>query len=870
MNTGDTVLYFASALGIIAIVLLLLNQAPKKRFKAKTPIRRLLDVFSDIDMPLKWLLRVFGVLLIFDISLLSYFFYSSHFNPMYVWQFSSNDLPLVYKLSGVLAGQQGTLLFWGVVVGLSSLWLSETKKSTEFMKKVQVVVIVLSLFFIAMTLKESPFNTWTDQFEVDAIQYDVTVELVISSYEQQYGREWDYERNSWSDGNGLNPLLIDPWMAVHPPIIFIAYGLMAVPFALAVAYQYRSIQRAPKRVYTEWTKNVTSWCRVSWIFLTLGIAIGGFWAYKVLGWGGFWAWDPVETSSLVPWFLLTGALHALIEHKKDRSKYNVLAPLLVAWSFALVMYATLVTRSGFFESVHAFDAGSTGRYILYATAITAIVPLALAIIQVIKSKGGKESEEDVTFINQANMFYVTIILFIVFTFVSFWGITFPALSRLFSETKVGIEASFYNIWCYPVIIILMFLAGFCLSYRPQKKKESINELLLFLGIMVVIVVVEFILLYISRNLMDFGPIVWITGKSNLLFELILISESRTLMEYSSTVGLAGKPGFYSFISSISILSFIPPSVYLTYSAIERFRARHYTPKRRNLYKGVGILLIHFGAALIVVGSVYSYAIDEEYSVSLNAAEEGRMKIVTNSTGGETSYRIKLLKYEILREYKDVKDVEEEKEYQGMGVLEFYNDVHNGIRDLYQIHGVVGEVVQVEHNTYVKLVEGAEEVWVAVNPGEIPTGAHLTASNGTLVFDFPSSSLNRTFPILIMAPEYKVDKTETQETISTTQIVNVAVYDDNGKSEIARGAARSITYFNGNVDKVMIDRSLKQDVYVISSIAGNDIKLDLRIKPLINLLWIGIIFFTFGMIGVLLEDSIPKKVKAPKKRKKKNV
>jgi cytochrome c-type biogenesis protein CcmF len=843
MNTGDTILYFASALGIIAIVLLLLNQAPKKRFKAKTPIRKALDVFSNIDMPLKWLLRVFGVLLVFDISLLSYFFYSSNFNPMYVWQFSSIDLPLVYKFSGVLAGQQGTLLFWGVVVGLSSLWLSETKKSTEFMKKVQIVVIVLSLFFIAMTLKDSPFNTWTDRFDEEALEYDVTVERVINSYETEYGWRWIVDQNSWADGNGLNPLLVDPWMAVHPPIIFIAYGLMAVPFALAVIYQYRSIQRAPKRVYTEWTKNVTSWCRVSWIFLTLGIAIGGFWAYKVLGWGGFWAWDPVETSSLVPWFLLTGALHALIEHKKDRSKYDVLAPLLVAWSFVLVMYATLVTRSGFFESVHAFDAGSTSRYILYATAITAIVPLALAIIQVIKSKGGKEPEEDVTFINQANLFYVTIILFIVFTFVSFWGITFPALSRLFSETKVGIEASFYNIWCYPVIIILMFIAGFCLSYRPQKKKESINELLLFLGIMVVIeVFVRFILPYLIPS----------------------YTYNLNLMNYTPTVGIAGTPGFYSLISSMSVMSFIPPSVYLAYSAIERFRTRHYTPKRRNIYKGVGILLIHFGAALIVIGSVFSYAIDEEYSVSLNAAEEGKTKIITNSAGNKTDYGIKLLKYEILREYKDL----EAAEYPGMSVLEFYDDIHNGIKDSYQIHGDIGEVIQIEHSTYVKLVEGTEELWVSFRPSEIPTSGHVVATGGTLNFDFPSSSLNRTFPILIMAPEFTVDQTGTQATISTTQVVNVVVYK--GKNEIARGATRTITYFNGYVDKVMIDRSLKQDVYVISSVDGDDITLDLRIKPLINLLWIGILFFTFGMIGVLFEDLIPKKRKAPKKRKKKNV
>lgn len=797
MNTGDTILYLASALGIIAIIMLLLNQVPKKKFKAKTPIRKALDVFSDIDFYFKWIIRVFGALLIFDMALLTYYFYTTDLTINYVWVFSSHYLPLVYKLSGVLAGQQGTILFWGVLIGVSSLWLSETRKNTEFMKKTQIIVLLLCLFFIAMALKESPFETIYELYP-DDIPKDFVPD----------------------EGNGLNPLLIDPWMAVHPPIIFIAYGLMAVPFALAVTYQYRSIKGAPKRVYTEWTKNVTSWCRVSWIFLTLGIAIGGFWAYKVLGWGGFWAWDPVETSSLVPWFLLTGALHALVEHKKDRSKYDILAPLLVAWSFTLVMYATLVTRSGFFESVHAFDAGSTGRYILYATAITAIVPLALAIINVIKSREGKEPEEEVTFVNQANLFYVTIILFIVFTFVSFWGITFPALSRLFTETKVGIDASFYNIWCYPITILLMLIAGLCLNYRPQTKDESIKEFFVFVGMTVILAFIK--------------P-----------------AESWNLMDYSPTVGIVGTPGFYSFISSISILSFIPPSVYLAYSAIERFKIRHIAPKRRNAARGAGILIIHVGAALIVLGSVFSYAFDSEYSTSINAAREGEITIIPG-----TPYGIKLLNYDTVHEYKDVAEVE----YQGLSVLEFYNDIHTGMKDSYTIHGDVAEVIQTEHNSYIKLMEGGDELWAATTLAEIPADAHVTVT-GMVNFDFRSTFLNKTFPVLLLAESFDVD--QGVETISTTQLVEVAVYE--GKSEIARGAARSITYFNGDVDKVMIDRSLKGDVYVIlNGISGNAISLDLRIKPLINLVWAGVIFFTFGMIAVLGSDL------APKKRKKKNV
>ncbi|MBU2559818.1 cytochrome c biogenesis protein CcsA [archaeon] len=808
MNTGDTILYAISALIVATVVLLVLNQVPRKRFKDDTSLRRALDAFSDIDAPLMWLLRAIGALLIIDLSILTYYFYTTELTMNYVWTFSSKYLPLVYKLSGVLAGQQGTIFFWCVLVGVSSLWLSETKKNTDFMKRTQIVVLVLCLFFAAMTLKDSPFKTI----------YEVYGDEIPSDFVPD-------------EGSGLNPLLIDPWMAVHPPIIFIAYGLMTVPFALAVVYLYSSIKGAPKKVYKEWADNVITWCRVSWIFLTLGIAIGGFWAYKVLGWGGFWAWDPVETSSLVPWFLLTGALHALVEHRKDPSKYNILAPLLVAWSFALIMYATVVTRSGFFESVHAFDAGETGFYLIIATAIIAALPLLLAIISYIKTKKDEE-EGDVTFVNQANLFYITIILFIIFTFISFWGITFPAIKGFTSNTKIGIEASFYNIWSYPVVILLMLLAGLCLNYMPKTKNESIKEFLVF-------------------------------AVMTAVFGFIKPTDAWELMEYSPSIGIAGKPGFYMFIGSISILSFIPPSVYLAYSAVERFKTRHITPKRRKVTKGIGILIIHIGAALIVLGSVFSYGFDSEFPVTLNKLEEGKLTIIPG-----TPYGVELVNFKTVYEYKDARGEESESEATvGLSVFEFYDDIHTGIDEEYQVHGTVAEAIKTEHNTYLRLVEGSEELWVATSLADVPSGVNVIVT-GIVQLNFPSSFLNKSFPVLLLASDLRISQGQTpqaaRETVSTTQVVDVAIYE--GKNEIARGAAKSVAYFNGNIERVMIDRGLKGDVYVIlNGISGNTISLDLRIKPLINLLWVGIIFFTFGMIAVLVSEFTPKKQKARKKK-----
>lgn len=771
MAIGDAALSLAFGAGIITIILLIINQLGKG---------------TDISAPLKWLIRIFCGLLVFDLSLLTYYFLTSNFTINYVWTFSSRDLPVLYKLSGVLAGQQGTLLFWAVFIGLSSLWLSERREGNDFLRKSQIVLLTLGVFFIGLTIKDSPFNTI----------YHLYPDLLKSFVPP--------------DGNGLNPLLIDPWMAVHPPVIFIAYGAMGVPFAFAVVHLFKSLTDSSEKFHKVWIKDVIMWCRVSWIFLTLGIAVGGFWAYKVLGWGGFWAWDPVETSSLVPWFLLTGALHALIEHKKDRTNYTILSPLMVALSFTLILYATLVTRSGFFESVHAFGVGETGLYILIMTAASALLPLILAGLNFRAAK--YQEEEKITFMNRTNIFYLAIVLFLVLTFVSFWGITYPAISKLTSGNKIGIGAHFFNIWSYPVIIATMLLAGLALTYKESTKEKSKRELLIFS------------LLTIAAG-------------------FIRPTDSWNLADYSAIVN-PNKPYLYSLIGSISILSFIPPSAYMVYSSIGRFNARRISPKKEFVIKELGISIIHIGAVLIILGSVFSYALDSEFQITLNSDDEGKLTQIP-----ESPYAVKLLGFDTIREYKG-----DNASYSipGLSVGEFFSEIHSGIKDSYTIHGYVEEVIQTPHTTYVRLTEGEEEIWVATDTSaeNIQKGRQGGAT-GTVNANFKSSFLNMTFPLLLLAPNF--ESPLGREIFSTTQEVILAVYK--GDSEIASGTARSIEYFNGDVQKVMIDRGIMGDVYVIfNGITEKDIFLDVRIKPQVNLVWAGIIFFTIGMLAVLASSS----------------
>ncbi len=294
MNIGQLILNASFALGLFTVFLLLIDQFKKGSF----------------ERHIKWLIRLFTVILTADFLLLVYYFYTTNLKFNYVWSYTSSDLPLIYKIAGTIAGGQGTLLYWAALIALSSLWLNEKwGLESDFMKKTQIVVLSIGTYFVGLTMLDSPFKT------IYEISPDLPLDFIPA------------------EGAGLNPLLQDLWMAIHPPIIFIAYAAMTVPFAVAIVYLYKTLKNEDIETHREWIKNGTFWCRISWLFLTLAIAIGGFWSYKVLGWGGFWAWDPVETSSFVPWLLLTAAMHALTEHRIKKEKYSFLAQVLVAISF---------------------------------------------------------------------------------------------------------------------------------------------------------------------------------------------------------------------------------------------------------------------------------------------------------------------------------------------------------------------------------------------------------------------------------------------------------------------------------------------------------------------------------------------------------
>src|SRR3990170_3697832 len=329
---GDGLLYASAVAGVIALAGLLL-----KELKNSDVLK---DLISPMILACTWLLT-------FAYLLLTYYFVVGDFTLEYVWQYSSRDLPLIYKISGAWAGQPGTYLLWVWVIFLSAAWLAlTTKHATPLSRRTQIITLIIGIYFILITRVLTPFKTIYEG-RPDLIGYIPP------------------------DGSGLNALLVNFWMIIHPPLMFIGYAAITIPFAAAIVYLLTKDDG--------WEELSRQWSRFTWLFLGMGIAVGGVWAYLVLGWGGFWAWDPVETASFIPWLTLTAYLHAAALHRKNRSTFSIAAPILAAVSFILVLYAAIVVRSGLFNSVHAFGETSTGTLLIVFIGITSLATIILGM-----------------------------------------------------------------------------------------------------------------------------------------------------------------------------------------------------------------------------------------------------------------------------------------------------------------------------------------------------------------------------------------------------------------------------------------------------------------------------------------------------------
>ncbi|OGU28451.1 MAG: hypothetical protein A2X67_03910 [Ignavibacteria bacterium GWA2_55_11] len=290
---------------------------------------------------------------------LLYLILTHQFQYTYVWNYSSTDLPLSLLISTLYAGQEGSFTLWALYTAVIGVFLMTYTSRKGYESEVMSVYSLILSFLMLMLVVKNPFALIWNTFPNDLIQTGPIppgmANVVILDAANQIWARFPVE------GKGLNPLLQNYWMVIHPQILFMGFSAMAVPYALAIGGLW-------KRDYSSWIRVSTPWSVFGAMVLGTGIILGGYWAYETLGWGGFWGWDPVENSSLVPWLVCVASIHTALTQRKSGSfvRTNFALSLL---TFITVLYSTFLTRSGILgeTSVHSFvDPGMWVYWLLLA------------------------------------------------------------------------------------------------------------------------------------------------------------------------------------------------------------------------------------------------------------------------------------------------------------------------------------------------------------------------------------------------------------------------------------------------------------------------------------------------------------------------
>jgi cytochrome c-type biogenesis protein CcmF len=352
-------------------------------------------------------------------GILMYLLVTHDYRLHYVWAYSDNLLPLHYLISTFWGGQEGSFLlwiFWGALLGLPLMWFARAYES-----RVMVVYNLTLLSLLLLLIRQDPFR----------FHQGLTAAMIPM------------------DGQGLNPLLQNPWMVIHPPIMFIGYAALGIPFAFAIAALW--MQR-----YDEWTKVSMPWVLVGLATLGTAIMLGGYWAYETLGWGGYWGWDPVENASLVPWLATLALTHGMLL-QRGRNRFRRLNLVLAISAFLLVVYATFLTRSGVLAdfSVHSFvDLGITGMLVFnMGFFLLMSVGLLMYRWREIPTEVGDEP-----FMSRTIFFVIGILLTILLGLVVLMGTSAPLISRLWGQpAQVGPD--FYNRMGFWLAVIFAAFVG---------------------------------------------------------------------------------------------------------------------------------------------------------------------------------------------------------------------------------------------------------------------------------------------------------------------------------------------------------------------------------------------------------------------------
>lgn len=353
---------------------------------------------------------------------------TGYFKMEYVAKYTDLNLPMIYKISAFWAGQEGSLFLWAWLLTIfAGVELYRLRKCDyRYNSIVFISIIFIELFFLFLTT------------------------FIMNPF-----RELDFFP---SNGLGMNPLLQNPGMIYHPPTLYIGFVGFAVPFAHSVA---ALITKDTSAFWLKSTRNITTFV---WVFLTIGIVLGGQWAYVELGWGGYWAWDPVENASLFPWLIGTAFLHSAYACRKKGMFINW-SYMLILLTFELSIFGTFLTRSGIIDSVHSFGKSPLGSFFLWFM----IISISL-YLYIFFTKRPKEKIADIKFFTKEGFIYITNWILVGLTIVVLFGTILPIFAQFFMTEKTSVNISYYNKVSIPFFIALFILLALCSTFDFRKTR----------------------------------------------------------------------------------------------------------------------------------------------------------------------------------------------------------------------------------------------------------------------------------------------------------------------------------------------------------------------------------------------------------------
>ena len=480
-------------------------------------------------------------LLLLSYLILSYAFVVDDFSVLYVAGHSNTSLPIYYKLSAVWGGHEGSLLLWALVLGM---WIfavalfSRKLPDTFSVRVLGVMGLIATGFLLFMIATSNPFERL---FPIPA------------------------------DGRDLNPLLQDPGLIIHPPMLYMGYVGFSVAFAFAIATLLGGQFNAS---WARWTR---PWVLAAWVFLTIGITLGSWWAYHELGWGGWWFWDPVENASFMPWLVGTALIHSLAVTEK-RNAFRSWTLLLAITAFSLSLLGTFLVRSGVLVSVHAFaNDPERGVYILAFLAVVIGSALLLYIVRTPQIKSGGVF----ALVSREHLLLINNVLLVVAMACILIATLYPLAMDVLGLDKISVGAPYFSAVFVPLTLPLVFLAG--LGPKMQWKQASLMQLWRATrGILGFAVVIGSILLFLVGSDFSLAALLGIIAGVWIIFAML-----STLL----------KSNELSFLEATrwNRLRALPASFY-------------------------GMNLAHIGMGIFVLGVTFSGAYSEEKSALLGEGE----------------------------------------------------------------------------------------------------------------------------------------------------------------------------------------------------------------------------------------------------------